>query len=171
MNPFIILAIIGTVVSVIWAGVSSVVYSATGVNIPWLSFIPKFPLDFSSATIPNPSLNNTDSLPTFDWGKWIKDAPISGFVDYVTGGVASIIDWLSSAFQYLFTILINFLNPNTTLPSYFGLIVVIFLFIIFFYFSWGAIWELINRIGIIILIIVVIIIVIVVVGVMTGVIH
>jgi len=172
MNPLIILSVIGIVVGGIWAGISSLLYgSSDSANVPFMSFIPKFPIDFSQLTNHQVPINITDNQTSYDWQKFINDNPLQTILSNLGNISSSVINYVSSPMQWLVTFLVHLFAPNAVLPSYFGMILTLLIFLVFLYFTYETILHIVGRIAVIALIIVAMIISIVIVLSVLGVLH
>lgn len=156
MNPLIILAVIGMIIGGIWYGASSLIYNADGtVKIPFLSFIPRFPIDFSQTEIPKPSLNDTNNtLPIDDW---ISTMPMNEIWENIWDGTHGILQWMSNIMTGVVTWVIRLVSPSTQVPSYMATIVFWLIILLFIFLAWTHLESLIIKIITVLLIIIFII--------------
>lgn len=184
MNPIILAIVLAGIASAIWAGISGLIYSnptSTAPNpepyifnipVPFLKVIPKFPIDFNQIFNKQPIPNNsTSSIPSYDWLKFLKETPVTGILNYIGGGIDSIVTWISSPMQYLFTVFVHAMCPNCVLPPYFGILVTVLILLIFFYFGFETLMHLIGRIGIVALVVIASLVFLVVTLSVLGILH
>lgn len=142
MNPLIILSIIGMLITGAWAGISGAVYNSNGnANIPWLSFIPKFPIDFSSASVPTNTINS--SLPI---GEWVSSAPTNDIMNSIWNGTSGILNWLTNIMTSIVAWIIHLVAPSVVIPSYLGPIIFWLLTLLFIFLAWSRLESLIIKI-------------------------
>ena len=153
MNPLIILAVIGMIIGGIWYGASSLIYNADGtVKIPFLSFIPRFPIDFSQTEIPKPSLNDTNNtLPIDDW---VATAPTQEIWENIWDGTRGILEWLTNIMTGVVEWVIHLVSPSTQVPPYLATIIFWLIILLFIFLAWTHLESLIIKIITIALIIV-----------------
>lgn len=170
VNPLIILTIIGVVIGGIWAGISSVVYDANGTaKIPFLSFIPKFPIDFNA--LANPTPTNATLNATYDWQKLFVENPLQTILSDLGHITTSVINYISSPMQWLFTFLVHWFCKTCVLPNYTGLLISILIFFVFLFFTYETIISIVGKVTVIGLVIISLLLLLVVLLSFFGVIH
>jgi len=114
-------------------------------KIPFINQIPQ--------QTPNPNIElnvsdigiGTDTSTPFDVGKWLTSVPTQDVANYLWSGVAGILRWLNEGLINGIAWVIRLIVPSAQVPSWISLVVFAILLIMFLYFSWDAIWELMHK--------------------------
>jgi len=76
--------------------------------------------------------NETFKIPrngTFDFGDWVQEVPFTDIWKAMTDGVIGLVNWLAKGLVGILNIIFGRLIPGFLLPSWFGIIVVVFVFV------------------------------------------